>query len=108
MYSLHVQIKVLPLVNGLTGIRRQKSRVCRRADRRVLVALRAVLQGDRGIMPTEMRRAKAAFVIANPETKLIDQIGMFLTHLAAQQAVAAATWNQALMLPSALAALARS
>ena len=89
-----------------------------------------------------MRRTKAAFVLANPKAKLIDQmrevlrvkhyalrteqsycdwvvrflkfhrdrtggwkhpremggaeIGMFLTHLAAQQAVAAATQNQAL------------
>ena len=93
-------------------------------------------------MPSEMRRTKAAFVLANPKAKLIDQmrkvlrvkhyalrteqsycdwvvrflkfhrdrtgdwkhpremggaeIGMFLTHLAAQQAVAAATQNQAL------------
>jgi hypothetical protein len=93
-------------------------------------------------MPSELRRTKAAFVIANPKAKLLDQmrevlrvkhyalrteqsycdwvvrflkfhrdrtggwkhpremggaeIGLFLTHLAVQQGVAAATQNQAL------------
>lgn len=93
-------------------------------------------------MPSELRRTKAAYVIANPKAKLLDQMrevlrvkhyalrteqsycdwvvrflkfhrdraggwkhpremggvetGLFLTHLAAEQGVAAATQNQAL------------
>jgi integron integrase len=100
------------------------------------------LQGNGGVMPSELRRTKAAYVIANPKAKLLDQmrevlrvkhyalrteqsycdrvvrflkfhrdraggwkhpremggveIGLFLTHLAAEQGVAAATQNQAL------------
>jgi integron integrase len=57
-----------------TGIRQRKRRITPASRGRVLIAFRAAIITVRVIMTAKPFPAKAAFVIANPKSKLLDQM----------------------------------
>jgi hypothetical protein len=58
----------------LTGIRQRKRRITPAGHGRVLVAFPAVFIAFCVIMTPKTFPAKAAFVVANPKSKLLDQM----------------------------------
>src|ERR1019366_5469224 len=60
--------------SGLTDIRERKWGICHFVSERVLVAFGAVFVADCLIMTHKAFPTKAAFVIANPKSKLLDQL----------------------------------
>ena len=61
-------------ISRLTGIRTPNAGICQFGVERVLVVFIAVFVTDCGIMTAKMFPAKAALVIANPKSKLLDQL----------------------------------
>ena len=59
---------------GLTDIRQRKRRILPAGDGQVLIAFRPVVVTDCEIMSPKVFPTKAAFVIANPKSKLLDQL----------------------------------
>src|SRR5580658_7383892 len=62
------------LYRRLTGIRQPKRRILQTGRGRVLVAFLPVVIADSEIMSLKAFPAKAAFVIANPKSKLLNQL----------------------------------
>jgi|SRR5665213_50600 len=61
-------------VSGLTGIRTPNAGICQLGVERILVVFVAVFVTGYGIMTAKMFPAKAALVMANPKSKLLDQL----------------------------------
>ena len=67
-------VNVISVSCGLTDIRERKWGICHFVSERVLVAFGAVFVADCLIMTPKAFPTKAAFVIANPKSKLLDQL----------------------------------
>jgi len=61
-------------IDRLTGIRTPNAGICHLGFERVFVVFVAVFVADCGIMTAKVFPAKAALVIANPKSKLLDQL----------------------------------